>query len=90
MRPYPAQLRIIGDEEPEEGRICRLCDRKFMMGLYQDVVVEQVIQRQEDIISALTTLQMRVNEATHIHGQIIQLDEEKASLAQRSDTYDRE
>jgi hypothetical protein len=51
------------NDQREEGRLCRLCDRKFMMYLYQENKVEPVLDRVEDIEGLLATYQMRVQEA---------------------------
>jgi hypothetical protein len=49
-RSYPAQI-VIGDDPRVEGRLCRLCDRKFMMWGYQENEVEKVIEKKEEIES---------------------------------------
>ena len=47
-RAYPAQI-VIGDDVAVDGRLCRLCDRKFMMYVFQESQVEKVIEKKEDI-----------------------------------------
>ena len=51
VRKYPAQ-QVFQDEEPQSGRLCRLCDRKFMMYVLQENEVEKVVE-QNDIIKRL-------------------------------------
>jgi hypothetical protein len=61
QRPFPQAMAF--NDQREEGRLCRLCDRKFMMYLYQENKVEPVLDRVEDIEGLLATYQMRVQEA---------------------------
>lgn len=49
--------------EPKVGLICRLCDRKFMMYLWQEQAVDPVVELSGDIEAMVSEYNMKVREA---------------------------
>lgn len=66
--------------EPKVGLICRLCDRKFMMYLWQESAVDPVVELSGDIEAMVSEYNMKVRAAQALEEEALELENQLVRL----------
>lgn len=62
------------------GLICRLCDRKFMMYLWQESAVDPVVELSGDIEAMVSEYNMKVRAAQALEEEALELENQLVRL----------